>query len=114
MPVHTRILDKKSNFRDDLKVELRSSKPKIASFDEFGNLIAHKKGDIRVVATHGKLKQSYEVSVLKNPVVELEMSTLTPEARTGDVIKFQLVPRDKSGKEVLEVPVKYCLPGNRQ
>ncbi|MCB0840906.1 MAG: hypothetical protein KDD99_29760, partial [Bacteroidetes bacterium] len=103
--------DKTGNFRDDLKTDLRSSNPPIASFDEFGNLIAHKKGKIQVIATMGKLKSKLDLEITKNPVASLELSTYTPEARAGDVLEFQLVARDKSGKMVQGVPVSYSFQG---
>ncbi|MDW3652271.1 MAG: Ig-like domain-containing protein [Bacteroidia bacterium] len=109
--VKTRVLDESDLFRDDLKVSLESSNPAVASVDPFGNLIAHKKGKITLTASHSNLEKRIAVSIAKNPVAELEIANLIPEAKTGDVIPFTVIARDKGGKVLQNVPIHYSYQG---
>ncbi|MEM6805697.1 MAG: hypothetical protein AAF696_30140, partial [Bacteroidota bacterium] len=109
--IKTQILDESNLLRKDLSVQLESSNPNIASIDPFGTLIAHKKGKITLTASFDKLEKQMLISIIKNPVAELEIANLMPEARTGDVVSFQVIARDKSGKVLPEMPIRYSYQG---
>lgn len=109
--IKTRVLDAIGTYRDDLKVNLKSSNNSVASIDPFGNLSAHKKGKVTLIATLDNLEKRLPLNVLKNPVAELEIANLMPEARTGDVIPFTVIARDKGGKVLENIPVHYTYQG---
>ena len=105
--LETKILDQMNFERTDLQTVLTSSNPEVASLDEFGNLTAHKKGKTTITASVEKISKKLDINVEENPVASVEMTATMKEARTGDVVQFKAIARNKVGKVVEDAPIRY-------
>jgi len=93
------VFSKAGDRRDD-RVSWTSSAPGVAAIQGDGLLEAKTTGTTRVTATAGAASQSVELKVLPNTIVSLRLTPESAEGRTGDVIRFKLVARDRAGREV--------------
>ncbi len=105
----TKVFDEADLERDGVKVKLSSSVPDLASFDDFGNLTAHKPGKLFVIAEVEDIKQRLPIEITKNPVKGIELASSMTEARTGDVIRFKAEARNNIGQIVADAPVHYAV-----
>ena len=91
--------------RPEAAVKLTSSDPRVASFDPFGQLLAHAPGTITAVAEAQGLRTELALNVLPNPVASLALAADADTARTGDVLHFEVTASDAAGATVTGVPV---------
>ena len=101
------LMDVAGNHRDDIAVSFRSSNSDIASISPFGNLVAHKAGQIQLIGEAENLRTEINVDVVANPIRMIELNAPTQRARTGDVIPFSVVAMDNDGTIIDNPPVTY-------
>lgn len=102
------VYDKLDFLRDDLEVNLFiSSKPDVAEVNRFGRILAKKNGKVSITASFENLEHTFELEVIKNPVTSLELSVDQDLARTGDVLHFKTIAKDRKEKVVTDAPVVY-------
>ena len=106
------VFDKANLLRNDADVKLISSKDNVASFDKFMNLEAKKPGKITITASAEGVKQSFKVSIIKNPTSKIVFETKKNEIRTGDVLKLNVSALDKRGKKINDIPIEYSYTGS--
>ena len=53
------------------------------------------------------LSASVDLQVVKNPVDRVDLSVNTSIARTGDVLPFNAVAKDKDGQVISDAPIAY-------
>ncbi len=108
---HTQLMDKMDFLRTDVEVVMESDQPEIASFDDFNNLIAHKKGKVNITASAEGLVATTKVAIIDNPAASIELKVTETDIRTGDVIQLQPMIYDKDGKVLKDIPVEYAYTG---
>jgi len=104
--VAVRALDAAGAERADVELSWSASDPAVASFDPFGELVAHAPGKVRIRAACGDLGVERELVVLENPIQRLELALESAEVRTGDVVHVTTVATDREGRRVAGVPIQ--------
>ena len=107
----TEVYDEAQLLRKDVDVSLTVSDTKIAEFDALGTLKTKKPGLINITASTKGINTSLELSIVKNPVRRLAMSTETDQIRTGDVLHFEVKAYDRRNQIVPDVPVHFSYKG---
>ena len=77
-----------------------SSLASVARVNEAGVVEAVAPGRARVSAGVGAASGAVEVEVVPDNVARLEITPATHAARTGDVVRFRVTPRDAQGREI--------------
>jgi plastocyanin len=88
---------------DDRRDEMptwSSSAPGVAKVSKAGVVTGVKPGTATLTATAGQAKWTRKVTVVSGDISSLEISPATTQARTGDVIRFTLVAKDKAGRPI--------------
>lgn len=107
VPVELYIEDEKGFERERSEITLSSSNTSVAEVDEFGRLRAKKPGKVTITAAADGAKNRWETTIIRNPVIDLSLSSDAKKARTGDVVHFEADPLDNEGNTVEDVPVTY-------
>ena len=105
----TDVFDAKNTKRSDVEVELKSSDPNIASINGFGQLQAHRAGQVNLIASAEGIETSLQIAIRDNPVSSLQMSPSMSEARTGDVIHMNAVGRNDLGVTIEDAPISFSM-----
>ena len=105
------VIDKAGLNRDDLNVELKSSNSSIADFDAYGNLETKRAGRVTISAKAEDVKESFKISVVKNPTRSVTVRTEKNQIRTGDVLHINGMALDRRGKQVKDAPLTYTYTG---
>lgn len=98
-------MDDRGAPRDVSDVSLVSSNPSVATISPFGQLELHGPGALTVTAEAEGIKSSLDLQVQANPVASLALLVDSDEARTGDVLHFAPLARNRHGSPVTDVPV---------
>jgi hypothetical protein len=95
--------------RGDAVLAWSSSDPAVASVDAFGNVTAHRAGEVRITARFedGTGVVAHRVAAL--PATRLEIRGGAERARTGDVLDFAAVALNADGGTVADVPITWAL-----
>lgn len=94
-------------------VRWSSSNPRIVRVEPDGRIAALAPGNATLTATAGPARGSLPIQVVANTVRRLEITGGQPEAKTGDVLRFQVTARDAAGREVTGfTPMWTMAPGN--
>ncbi len=94
--------------RRGLDVRWESDDPSIASVDRFGNVIAHRAGQVVIKAEVEGVRGRMEHEVTPFPATGLEILGDGEGARTGDVIHFRAQALDESGAPVEDLPLTWA------
>jgi hypothetical protein len=112
LTVAAQVLAANGDTRDD-PVTWRSSAPEVVRVNAAGRLEGVAPGRATVSASVGTVSAALDIGVGANPVRRLEIAGGSPEARTGDVLRFRAVARDAVGGEISEiVPLWTMAPGS--
>ncbi len=93
------VLSAAGDRRDDA-VAWSTSAPAVVRVDAGGALVAQAPGRARVTAAAGQASGAVDVEVVPDNVARLEITPETYAARTGDVVRFRVTPRDAQGREI--------------
>ena len=93
--------------RPDPAVRYSTDDPAVANVDGRGYLKLLSEGQARIVATVDAATTTLPITVEPNPIASVTLDAATIGARTGDVIRFEAIPRDANGNRVPEAPVLY-------
>jgi hypothetical protein len=97
--------------RDD-RVAWSSSAPAVAQVSG-GEVRAVSPGRATITARVGSVTQTVPVEVVSADVRSIEVVPGTPTARTGDVVRFRAVVRDRAGREIAGLTPTWLLsPGH--
>jgi hypothetical protein len=88
-----------------------SSNSKVAVIDLFGNITALQKGKTTLKVTAGVMVAEAELAVKVNPVSKLNITSDVIEARTGDVIYFDVRALDVEGNTLEGLNFNYSFTG---
>jgi hypothetical protein len=84
--------------RDD-RIAWRSSAPTVVRVSD-GVLTAVAPGRATVSASAGTAVRSLDIEVISADVASVELTPAAPQARTGDVISFKAIVKDRAGREI--------------
>ena len=93
--------------RPDPAVEWESSDPSVAAVDGFGNVTGVSTGPVSITASFAGRSATVSYTVQPFPGSTLALAGGPSEARTGDVIHFEAVVRDRAGNVHDDVPVSW-------
>ncbi|MEW5918867.1 MAG: Ig-like domain-containing protein, partial [Gemmatimonadota bacterium] len=111
MRVDAKVYTATGDTRDD-RVEWRSSAPNVVSVSDAGIIAAGTAGRATVTASVGNTRATMDVTVLPSRVTRVTLTASTPQARTGDVIRFRADARDAQGRAIEGLtPVWLFAPG---
>ncbi|HEX5829477.1 MAG TPA: Ig-like domain-containing protein, partial [Gemmatimonadaceae bacterium] len=114
LPLVGRSLSAAGDERDD-RVVWRSSAPAVVRVSASGVLEAVGAGTATVTATAGRAIGSARVEVVANTIASLALSPAAMDARTGDVVRFQLTAKDRAGRPITGLTPTFSFsPGNGQ
>jgi hypothetical protein len=92
-----------------------SDAPAIVSVSPTGRMSAGRPGRTTITARTGRMRRSFTIEVVPNPVTSLQIEPASSNARTGDAIRFSFRARDKQGRPVPDIQPEWGLsPGNGQ
>jgi hypothetical protein len=91
----------------------RSEAPEIASVDAQGRVRALSAGTAGITASVAGISSSIEVEVLAVQIESIDITPAVAQARQGDVVRFQVTPRDDQGRPIEGLTPTYSFsPGN--
>jgi hypothetical protein len=99
MRLDAKVYTASGDTRDD-RVEWRSSAPNVVSVGDAGVIAAGTAGRATVTASVGNTRATVDVTVLPSRVSRVTLTASTPQARTGDVIRFRADARDAQGRAI--------------
>jgi len=99
------------NSRNDVVVNITSSKPEIISVDSNGLVKGLKKGESKLTIEFNGVETSKNVSVIENPVKSVNFTVNQNSVRTGDVVTLNSIFYDKKGKSVDNIKPTYSYSG---
>jgi hypothetical protein len=92
-----------------------SDAPAVVSVSPAGRMTAGRAGRATITARAGRVRRSFPVEVVSNPVTSLQIEPGSSNARTGEAIRFTFRARDQQGRAVPDVQPEWGLsPGNAQ
>ena len=94
-----------------MDVSLSSSDEKIATVNQFGIVQTKKAGKVNIKATVKNLSSMIKITVVRNPVRSISISTETNEIRTGDVLQLRTQAFDRRKQVVANAPIQYSYRG---
>jgi hypothetical protein len=105
------VIDKAGLTRKDVQLQLSSSDERIATIDVFGNIRSKREGKVTITAQLDGIENAVSISVLKNPVTDIELEADNEQGRTGDVFHFKAKAVDDRGIAVEQIPIRYSFEG---
>ncbi len=97
--------------RTRVEVSWTSRNPDIASVSQNGFVRGHQAGSAGLVVSAEGVEVVHVVQVQENPVQSIELSPDDAVVRTGDVVRFEAVPRGASGAPVTDIALTYSVAG---
>ncbi len=97
--------------RTRVEVAWSSRNPDIASVSQGGFVRGHRAGRAALVASADGTETVHVVQVLDNPVRSVELTPDVAAVRTGDVVRFEAVPRGANGEPIGDIALTYTVGG---
>ncbi len=97
--------------RTDQQIKWVSLRPEVASIDESGFVTGQAVGTAMLQASVGDVKATTSIDVVRNPVRELTITPKTTRARTGDVVRFEIVASSQVSARISAV-ARWSVSGN--
>lgn len=94
--------------RADL-VSFASSNPRVATVTPDGRLSSIASGRATITAKAGGAASQLSVHVVANTVAKLSIEPGSGSVRTGDVMRFGVIVRDRGGRALLGLPVEWAV-----
>lgn len=109
LPLHFVVKDASGAIRDNVDVEVTSSKGDVISVNQFNDLKVLKKGNTTITASAEGVSAEWRIKVSDNPTesVALTHNYENKPVRTGDVIRFTGIALDGRNLEVPDAPINY-------
>ncbi len=93
--------------RPGLEVTWRSSDPKVATVDRFGDVTALTAGTVTIGATADGASATKIYEVVANPAATIALGITETTIRTGDVIDLVGTPQRADGSTVSDAPITW-------
>jgi hypothetical protein len=95
------------------RITWRSSAPRIATVNDAGMLTAVAAGRATITASAGAASRAMTIEIVPNTIARMELRPGASEARTGDVIDFDVLARTAAGTAVTGLSPTFSItPGN--
>lgn len=104
--ISLKITDAAGLEREQATVTYKSSNANVADLIH-NKIIAKNPGKFQISAEVEGKKATYSGEVKPNPTANIEINNTTTLARTGDVIHFDAVAKDRRGRTLNDVPIVY-------
>ncbi len=108
VPIQLTVTDQQDIVIRDAAPQMSSSNPQVAVVDAFQQIRTLAPGKTKITASTGKVRASVDLVVTPSQVSTIQLSGEHSQARTGDVVYFKAITRDRSQNE-LSVPVHYSI-----
>ena len=105
------LVDETGIERRDVEVFFSSSDNDIASIDGYGTMTLLHPGTVMLSASTVSLANTITVTVEENPIDALTLEAAEYEVRTGDVVEFTAFARDRRGRRLDDIPVRFAVSG---
>ena len=109
VPLNPEVRDVSGQLRDDVDVHISIDNPSVATVDAFGHIVAHETGTVTITGQAEEATSYVVITVIPNPITDLNLSGGGLEARTGDVIQYSAVAQNAEGEPVQDAPVRYAV-----
>jgi hypothetical protein len=110
--IQARVYSKSNEPRNTDRVTWSSSAERTANVSAEGVVSAKSPGRATIRATTGSAVSSFDVEVLPANIRSIAISPSSPQARSGDVIRFSATVNDASGRDISGLtPVWSITPG---
>ena len=109
VPLNPEVRDVSGQLRDDVDVHISIDNPSVATVDAFGHIVAHETGTVTITGQAEEATSYVVITVIPNPITDLNLSGGALEARTGDVIQYSAVAQNAEGEPVQDAPVRYAV-----
>ena len=106
--LHARALADDGSVRETVAVTWTSNRRRLATVDAHGFVRGIRPGDAIITAAVEGIEATFALTVEEDPVASVEV-TGASRARTGDVIRFEAVPRDAEGDELGDIAVDFTV-----
>ena len=110
LPISYEVIDEMGFKRNNVNFSLKASND-ILHIDDVNNIKAISSGATTLEATFEGVTGKINIQVLKNPVVNIEITSNSDQSRTGDVINFKAKGFNKRGQEISDLPFEYSFKG---
>ena len=87
----------------------RSETPAVATVTSSGVATLLRPGTARLTAGVGGVSSAIELEVIANPVAAVTITPATASARTGDVIRFDIIAHDAAGQPIEDAALSYAV-----
>ena len=112
LPIRSTVTSAAGDKRDD-RVEWSSSAPGVAQVNTQGTVTGMAAGRATLTARVGTVRQTIPVEVVSADVASIQVLPEAPTARTGDVLHFRALVRDRAGREIAGLtPAWLIAPGH--
>ena len=91
------------------RVAWTSSRPAVVEVNAFGRVSARAVGKAVVAATVGKVRESWTISVVPNPVARVAVAPAEASVRAGDVVRFAFLATDAARLPVADAPAEWAV-----
>ncbi|MDP6339853.1 MAG: hypothetical protein QF842_05955 [Candidatus Marinimicrobia bacterium] len=112
--LNTIVYDEADLVRSDVPISYSSSNTQIATVNNFGIVKTKNSGKVVITAAVDSISADHELSIMKNPVRSLTISTEKDVIRTGDVIRFKVKAFDRGKKIVADAPIQFSYRGEAE
>jgi hypothetical protein len=102
----------RGELRERIDVVWTSRNPEIASVSGGGLVRGLRPGSATIVASAEGLETAHVLQVLANPVRTVELTPDNATVRTGDVVRFDAIPRNARGGAVRDIALTYAVGGD--
>lgn len=99
-----------NDLRGDV-ISFTSSNPRVASITSDGRLSALAAGQTTITAKAGAATQALPLQVVANTITRFSLEPQSPSVNTGDVVRFTVNARDRTGRAVTGFPVRWAVAG---
>jgi len=90
-----------------------TSAPSVATVDAGGRVTALQPGRVTISAESGPASTPVTIEVVPNNIASIQMSPVVAQGRQGDVIRFEVSPRDAQGRPIEGLTPAFSFsPGN--
>ena len=103
----TRAWDAEDLIRRDEVFTYTSTAPLVAKVSSRGSVALLDRGKAIIKVESGDVSTTLEINVVDNPISSLDLRTSSEMARTGDVLRFNTIVKDKAGAVIPSIPVSY-------
>ena len=91
--------------RPNAPIRWSSSDPAVASVDRFGNVTAHRPGEVTIMATADNVSREVRHSVAALDLASVELEVSSDRVRTGDVVAITTRAVARDGRALDDVPL---------